>query len=257
MVEKVLIAEENGEFLRALTAGLKERGAQICTVPKDGATLLKSVHTFRPDVVVCEAFMAQFDALAVLNMLRKEYADASPSVIVLSGADNGRFEKQILQAGADYYMIKPCSASLVLDRIALLTDARAEPQSDRFSTLREGVTDLQVMVSDIMRELGVPAHIKGYTYLREAIVMTVNSQDLMSSVTKVLYPTVARKYDTTASRVERAIRHAIEVAWDRGDIDVLNSYFGYTIQTSRGKPTNSEFIAMIADKLRLKLRKIS
>ena len=117
--------------------------------------------------------------------------------------------------------------------------------------------DLEETVSDIMHELGVPAHIKGYQYLRTSIMLSVDSPEMMSSVTRVLYPTVAKKYGTTSSRVERAIRHAIEVAWDRGDIDVLNSYFGYTIQNSRGKPTNSEFIAMISDRLRLKLKKIS
>ena len=121
------------------------------------------------------------------------------------------------------------------------------------SKLQE-TTDLQMTVSEIMHQIGVPAHIKGYQYLREAIVLSINDREMMSSVTKVLYPTVAKMYSTTSSRVERAIRHAIEVAWDRGDVDVLSSYFGYTIQNTRGKPTNSEFIAMISDKLRLRLK---
>ena len=143
------------------------------------------------------------------------------------------------------------------ERIAGLTGALGKENGTVVRLGGRNDTDLEIVVSDIMHELGVPAHIKGYQYLREAILLTVNSPDMMSSVTKVLYPTVAKTFNTTASRVERAIRHAIEVAWDRGDIDVLSSYFGYTIQNSRGKPTNSEFIAMISDKLRLKRKKIS
>ena len=257
MKEKVLIAEENGPFLQSLTAALIERGFECAAVPKDGAALLKTCGSYRPDIVIAEAFMAQYDAIAVLGLLGGQTQGKRPAVIVLSGADNGRFEQQILNAGADYYLIKPCTAAMIAERAELILRQGAGAPSGRIVPLNTGETDLQIMVSDIMHELGVPAHIKGYTYLREAIIMTVNAQELMSSVTKVLYPTVAKKYGTTASRVERAIRHAIEVAWDRGDIDVLGAYFGYTIQNSRGKPTNSEFIAMIADKIRLKLRKIS
>ena len=161
------------------------------------------------------------------------------------------FEQEILSAGADYYFLKPFDINMMAQRITQLT-GWSKDKGD--ITKLHDTNDLQVTVSEIMHQIGVPAHIKGYQYLREAIVLSVNDKEMMNSVTKVLYPTVAKMYSTTASRVERAIRHAIEVAWDRGDIDVLSSYFGYTIQNTRGKPTNSEFIAMISDKLRLRMK---
>ena len=170
--------------------------------------------------------------------------------MVMSSSDNQRFEQEVLRAGADYYFLKPFDINILAQRINQLT-GWSKTQGD---VTKQDNVDLQVTVSEIMHQIGVPAHIKGYQYLREAIMLSINDREMMSSVTKVLYPTVAKMYSTTASRVERAIRHAIEVAWDRGDVDVLSSYFGYTIQSTRGKPTNSEFIAMISDKLRLRMK---
>ncbi len=256
--KKVLIAEESGVFLHDLVEALRENDFETRAVPKDGARLLEAAAEFRPDVVIAEAFMAQYDAVAVLGLLQAKHTVEMPTVIVLSNVDNGHFEQQILGAGASYYFIKPCAPKMIAERVSQLCRTAPAAAGGRIIRLQtDAQPDLEILISDIMHELGVPAHIKGYQYLREAILLTVNSHELMSSVTKVLYPTVAEKFDTTASRVERAIRHAIEVAWDRGDIDVLSAYFGYTIQNSRGKPTNSEFIAMIADKLRLKMKKIS
>ena len=171
-----------------------------------------------------------------------------PMIIVLSSVDNMRFESEILNGGADYYFLKPVEAEIIAQRISQLSGWQKGGATEKSSS------DLEVVVSEIMHQIGVPAHIKGYQYLREAIILSINNTEMMGSVTKLLYPTVAKTFKTTSSRVERAIRHAIEVAWDRGDVDVLSSYFGYTIQSSRGKPTNSEFIAMIADKLRLQLK---
>ena len=171
-----------------------------------------------------------------------------PMLIVLSSVDNMRFESEILNSGADYYFLKPVDANIIAQRITQLAGWKNTCTHERTEN------DLEVVVSEIMHQIGVPAHIKGYQYLREAIILSINNTEMMGSVTKLLYPTVAKTFKTTSSRVERAIRHAIEVAWDRGDVDVLSSYFGYTIQSSRGKPTNSEFIAMIADKLRLRLK---
>ena len=170
--------------------------------------------------------------------------------MVMSSSDNQRFEQEVLSAGADYYFLKPFDINILAQRINQLT-GWSKTQGD---VTKQDNVDLQVTVSEIMHQIGVPAHIKGYQYLREAIMLSINDREMMSSVTKVLYPTVAKMYSTTASRVERAIRHAIEVAWDRGDVDVLSSYFGYTIQSTRGKPTNSEFIAMISDKVRLRMK---
>ncbi len=250
--KKVLISEENGDFLKNTVSALRSYGFECITVAKDGSELISAVQKYSPDIVLAEAFLARFDALAVLKLLPTLHLEKKPFVIILSNADNGVFEQQLLAAGADYYFIRPVDIGTMAERIAQLSGWGNGENQHIIKLKTGGEADLQETVSDIMHELGVPAHIKGYQYLRESIILTVNSPDIMGSVTKVLYPTVAKTFNTTASRVERAIRHAIEVAWDRGDIDVLSSYFGYTIQTSRGKPTNSEFIAMIADHLALR-----
>jgi two-component system response regulator (stage 0 sporulation protein A) len=163
-------------------------------------------------------------------------------------------QKELIDAGADYYFLKPFDTNAMAERLIQLSGWKNErtPIVVKDNVVTD--TQLEIMITDIIHQIGVPAHIKGYHYLREAIVLSIKNSEIINSVTKLLYPTVAKKHGTTSSRVERAIRHAIEVAWDRGDIDVLNSYFGYTIQNERGKPTNSEFIAMISDKLRLKLK---
>lgn len=159
-----------------------------------------------------------------------------------------------MAAGADYYFLKPFDLDILAERISQLTGWNTAGQENIRKVSSDVQGNLEVVVSEIMHQIGVPAHIKGYQYLREAIILSINDSEMMNSVTKLLYPTVAKTFKTTPSRVERAIRHAIEVAWDRGDVDVLSSYFGYTIQNSRGKPTNSEFIAMISDKLRLRMK---
>ena len=159
-----------------------------------------------------------------------------------------------MNQGASYFVIKPYDISTLLDSLLTIMNKRQSSGDIRKLNSNAGI---EVKVTDILHQIGVPAHIKGYHYLRDSIIMSVEHPEIINAVTKQLYPSVAKKYDTTSSRVERAIRHAIEVAWDRGDVDVLNSYFGYTIHISRGKPTNSEFIAMIADKLRLQLKNAS
>ena len=174
--------------------------------------------------------------------------------MAMSSFDNQRLEKEMLDAGAGYYFLKPFDINTMAERIIQLSHWQNETEPIVVKSNVISDTELELMITEIIHEIGVPAHIKGYHYLREAIILSVKNSEIINSVTKLLYPTVAKTHKTTASRVERAIRHAIEVAWDRGDIDVLNSYFGYTIQNDRGKPTNSEFIAMISDKLRLKLK---
>ena len=255
--KKVLIAGDHGEFLKNAVSSFRTYGFETVTVPRDGTEVVKALEAHSPDVFVTEAFLSHFDALAVLKLMPTLKLKKRPVTVVLVGVENSLFEQQLLSAGADYYFIKPVDVGCMTERIAGLAGQDGKSPSNVVRLKTAADTDLEIVVSDIMHELGVPAHIKGYQYLREAIILTVNTPDMMSSVTKVLYPTVAKTFSTTASRVERAIRHAIEVAWDRGDIDVLSSYFGYTIQNSRGKPTNSEFIAMISDKLRLKRKKIS
>jgi two-component system response regulator (stage 0 sporulation protein A) len=194
--------------------------------------------------------MPRMDALGVLRELDNMHLDKRPLVMVLSSTDNQRFESEVLKAGADYYFLKPYNPEMLAERIIQFSSLH------NASVNQSGVKDLDVVVSQIMHQIGVPAHIRGYQYLREAIILSINNSEMISSVTKILYPTVAKTFKTTPSRVERAIRHAIEVAWDRGDVDVLSSYFGYTIQNERGKPTNSEFIAMISDNLKLRMKTV-
>lgn len=254
--KKVLIAHENGDFLRNMLSSLRGCGFECLSVSKNGEELMDAVKKEQPDVIIMDAFMARYDALAVLKLLPSAKLSVKPYTVVLSNSDNGVFEQQVLSSGADYYFIRPVDIDVLTERVSFLT-GNGDTASNVVKLNKSTAPDLEITVSEIMHELGVPAHIKGYQYLRDAIIMSVNDPEMMNSVTKVLYPTVAKHFSTTSSRVERAIRHAIEVAWDRGDIDVLGAYFGYTIQNSRGKPTNSEFIAMIADKLRLKMKKIS
>lgn len=248
---KIMLAEDGTEYGAVCAKALRSYGYEVVSVPKDGTQILKQLQTNIPDVLLMDMFLLHTDALGVLNSLNELHLPRKPVVVVTSGVDNVRFEHEVLAAGADYYILKPFDMEVLAQRIEQLTGWKQQGKS---SVVSGGTQSLEVIVSDIMHQIGVPAHIKGYQYLREAIISCVNDTEMMSSVTKLLYPSVAKTFKTTPSRVERAIRHAIEVAWDRGDVDVLSSYFGYTIQNSRGKPTNSEFIAMISDKLRLRLK---
>lgn len=251
---KVLIADNSAEFGQPCANCLKTYGIDAVTIPKDGVLLLSEIKTMTPDVVLADVFMPKLDAIGVLKELGRQKLSKKPLVLVMSVFDNPRLEKQTLGAGAAYYFLKPVDYEILADRILQLTEIKKEPEF--ITALSKGITDnqLELMITEIIHQIGVPAHIKGYHYLREAIILCIKDGEMINSVTKILYPTVAKMYNTTSSRVERAIRHAIEVAWDRGDIDILNSYFGYTVHNQRGKPTNSEFIAMIADKLRLRLK---
>ncbi|MBR3149390.1 MAG: sporulation transcription factor Spo0A [Eubacterium sp.] len=168
----------------------------------------------------------------------------------MAGVAAPKFEEEIIKSGSDFHFIKPIRPELVAKRIQQFLTQQTDGRVAMVTN------NLEALVSDIMRQIGVPAHIKGYQYLRTSIILCVNDKEMLGSVTKILYPTVAKQYNTTASRVERAIRHAIEVAWNRGDVDVLSSFFGYTIQAERGKPTNSEFIAMIADNISLNYKNV-
>lgn len=252
---KVMIADPSADFGQPCAAALRHRGMEAITVEKDGSRLTELIAEHRPDVVLADFFLPKLDMLGVLEQVSAMKWDKKPLMLVMSVFDNPRFEQQSLAAGASYYFLKPIDFTILGDRILSL--CRQSGELLPVGTSRGGApdpTELELMVTDIIHQIGVPAHIKGYHYLREAILLSVRTPEIINSVTKRLYPTVAKQFDTTSSRVERAIRHAIEVAWDRGNVDTLNSYFGYTIQSDRGKPTNSEFIAMIADKLRLRLK---
>ncbi len=247
---KVLIADDTTEFGQNCSKVLKSLNMEVYLCPKDGNRVIESIKSFKPDAVLVDIFMANLDALGVIKFANT-VEPKKPQVFVMSSFDNPQLEIQTLNAGAAYYLIKPFDIHVLGERIIQITSLQNKEKGDAESVSN---SDLELMITEIIHQIGVPAHIKGYHYLREAIVLSILNPDVINSVTKILYPTVAKKHKTTASRVERAIRHAIEVAWDRGNVDVLNSYFGYTIDNNRGKPTNSEFIAMIADKLRLRLK---
>ena len=244
---RVLVADAGEEFRRILVEQLeREAGMEVSGQTGDGAEVLRLCAQDPPDVLVMDLVLAQTDGVEVLQELARR--EDRPRVLVLSGFVRGSVAELAAASGADYYMLKPCRLTAVAERIrqlAALQETEAEDSGE------EQARKLEHVVTSIIHEIGVPAHIKGYQYLREAIIIAVGDMDVINAVTKILYPEVAKRYGTTASRVERAIRHAIEVAWDRGDLETLQKYFGYTVSNAKGKPTNSEFIAMIADRLQL------
>lgn len=250
---KIMIAEDGTEFGKNCSSVLRAEGFDVSMIAKDGMLVIERINEIKPDVLIMDSFMPHVDGLGVLSKIREMRLEKRPVIMLMSSVDNSEFEKEVIAAGADYYFIKPFDADMLAQRIKQITAWKNRNMKNEITEM-SGTDDLEVIVSEIMHQIGVPAHIKGYQYLRTAIILSISDRMMLESVTKVLYPTVAKIYKTTPSRVERAIRHAIEVAWDRGDVDVLSSYFGYTIQNTRGKPTNSEFIAMISDKLRLKLK---
>ncbi len=249
---KILIADDSTEFGRSCATVLKNYGMEVILCPKDGNRVINEIKNQHPDVVLADVFMPSLDVLGVLSWMETQEKSQRPMLMAMSSFDNPRLEAETLTAGASYYFLKPFDTGVLAERILQLSGWKNLDLTE--TGFRSSDADLELMITDIIHQIGVPAHIKGYHYLREAIFLAVNDGEIINSVTKLLYPSVAKKFATTSSRVERAIRHAIEVAWDRGDVDVLNSYFGYTIHNGRGKPTNSEFIAMIADKLRLRLK---
>lgn len=252
---KVLIADENADIRAQLREQLAECGPHSVEEAANGEEALTKIARTHPDVVIVDLWLSKIDGIGLIRQASKiSYApDPKPAFMLVSMINNPQIFIEATNAGADLCVLKPFDAQSLsqhIDALAKSRRARHTTQSGR----AVAAPDIETQVTKIIHQIGVPAHIKGYQYLRTAILLTIEDSDIINSVTKVLYPTVAKKYDTTTSRVERAIRHAIEVAWDRGDIDTLNSYFGYTVQNSRGKPTNSEFIAMIADNLRLKYK---
>ena len=249
---RVLVADSNEDFRNLMTELLRcEEDMEPVGCAADGIDALALTAEYRPDILVLDLVLSKLDGLEVLHRLHE--ACPETKALVVSGFYNDKVIADSAAAGACYFIPKPCDASTLMGRIrqirsysgkAALTVGAPQPGRNEPS--------LEAMVTDIIHEIGVPAHIKGYQYLREAIMLTINDMDIINAVTKVLYPTVAKKFSTTPSRVERAIRHAIEVAWDRGDIETLQKFFGYTVSNIKGKPTNSEFIAMIADCLSLR-----
>ncbi len=253
---KILIADENAQARKELRDELNRAGYRNVEEAANGEEALVKLSRFHPDVAIVDVWLSKLDGVGVLRNSRAiDYSpDRAPAFIVVSMASSPELLMQATSAGASLCMPKPYDSASLIAHISSLTQNRVIERPIPLTSSAERVPDIEAQVTKIIHQLGVPAHIKGYQYLRTAILLTIKDSDIINSVTKVLYPSVAKRYATTTSRVERAIRHAIEVAWDRGDVDTLNNYFGYTIQNNRGKPTNSEFIAMIADNLRLKYK---
>ncbi len=245
---KILICDENGEERKKIAECFIKNGVRTPDEAESGDVAIKMARSIKYDLIIVDLWLSGVDGIGVIKTVKA----LSPSVsfILLSPINKHHILMEASEVGADICILKPFSEASLISHAESLTKSSDLSNGD-LSTTRP---DIESQVTKIIHQIGVPAHIKGYQYLRTAILMTIDDNDIINSVTKVLYPTVAKKYKTTTSRVERAIRHAIEVAWDRGDVDTLNSYFGYTIQNTRGKPTNSEFIAMIADNLRLKYK---
>ncbi len=247
---KILICDESREERNALVDSLRKEGYHTVDAAECGEEATKMLGELNYDLVIVDLWISGIDGIGLIRSAKKYAKGNLPSFILTSSINKQSLLIEASDAGADMCLLKPYDMSSMLSHVRTLVKMR----NGNKNIVSDPVTDMEAQVTKIIHQIGVPAHIKGYQYLRTAILMTIEDNDIINAVTKILYPTVAKKYQTTTSRVERAIRHAIEVAWDRGDVDTLNSYFGYTIQNSRGKPTNSEFIAMIADNLRLKYK---
>lgn len=253
----LVIADANDDF-RHVCAQAMQTGDGIALLAEvsDGESLMQAISNYQPDVVLMDLILPRFDGFAVLKALQNQERER-PAVIVLTAFSNPGVISDAAALGAYYFFTKPCDFSELLDRIRAVGKSGGKASGmplPAAQQLNKPEQRLETMVTEIIHEIGIPAHIKGYQYIREAIILTVRDMDLINAVTKALYPMVAKRYNTTPSRVERAIRHAIEVAWDRGDIEILQKYFGYTVSNIKGKPTNSEFIALIADRLQLRLK---
>lgn len=253
----IFIADDNTEFVSALVAFLnEEEDFQVVGTANDGRTAIEAIQNLKPDVVLLDIIMLHVDGIGVLEKLN-EMPDINPICIMMSAVGQDKVTSHSMALGAQYYIIKPFEMDILARRIRELvgkSEVKAPATITNMKYINKPKPSLEAMVTNIIHEVGVPAHIKGYQYLRDGIMMVVEDIEIINQITKQLYPDLAKKYKTTPSRVERAIRHAIEVGWGRGQIETVENIFGYTVNANKGKPTNSEFIAMIADKLRIELK---
>lgn len=246
----VAIADDNELMLQLLEEIISEdKELELVGKAKDGVEALEIIKDKQPDIMLLDVVMPNLDGLGVLEKVRNDKdIKIHPSFLMISAVGKEKITEEAFEMGADYYIMKPFDQENIIKQIK-----KAKIRKDNDSGRNATRKSLETEVTNIIHEVGVPAHIKGYQYLRDAIIMSVNDMEMLNSITKILYPTIAKKYQTTSSRVERAIRHAIEVAWSRGKMDTIDTLFGYTINTGKGKPTNSEFIALITDKIRLEM----
>ncbi|MCI9246631.1 MAG: sporulation transcription factor Spo0A [Clostridia bacterium] len=269
MSEKItiLVADDNNDFTATLSSYLEqEEEMEIIGVARDGNEAYDMVLELQPDIILLDMIMPHLDGLGVLEKISETDMEKRPLSIILSAVGQDKITQKAIALGAQYYIVKPFDINVLVKRMKELKNYQPA-QFKNFITReiknqyidiaperKKDQENLEALVTNVIHEVGVPAHIKGYQYLREAIMMVIRDTEVINQITKQLYPEIAGKYHTTPSRVERAIRHAIEVAWGRGQADTVENIFGYTVSANRGKPTNSEFIAMIADKLRLELK---
>lgn len=265
--KKILIADDNREFCEILSKFiLMEGDFAIAGIARDGLEALDKIKEMEPDILILDIIMPHLDGLGVLESLHKLNLKKLPKVVILSAVGQDQITQKAINLGADYYVVKPFDFKIFIKRLKQIVGGQSEteitsrndyiqiPPANPKNT--DTSRSLEARITNVIHEIGVPAHIKGYLYLREAITMVIQDMELLGAVTKELYPNIAERFSTTPSRVERAIRHAIEVAWTRGKIDTIDKIFGYTVNTNKGKPTNSEFIAMVADKLRLEIEMV-
>lgn len=262
---KVMIVDDNKEFVKLLKMYINSQSdMEVVCVANDGKNVSELIRVHRPDILLLDIIMPEKDGLTVLEEISNDNDMVIPTIIVMSAIGQERITQKAISLGATYYVVKPFDMSTLVDRLRDLIAPEIVPIESTNSTVcytNMNTTvpmraNIEVRVTKIIHDVGVPAHIKGYQYIREAIILAIENEEVINSITKVLYPTLAKKFETTPSRVERAIRHAIEVAWNRGQIEMHDKIFGYTVNSNKGKPTNSEFIAMIADKLRLEEKSV-
>ncbi len=264
---QIVISDDNKDFCDILSEYLnKQEDMEVVGVAHNGREACSMIQTKEPDVVILDVIMPHLDGIGVLEKINTINLKKRPVFIMLSAVGQDKITQKALNLGAEYYIIKPFDMETLIKRIRQLkSNTQVIKNSSHSSSLPQvtssGETEyklsalgLEKEVTSVIHEIGIPAHIKGYQYLRDAIIMAINDMDILNSITKQLYPNIAKKYNTTPSRVERAIRHAIEVAWSRGKMDTIDKLFGYTVNNGKGKPTNSEFVALIADRLRLELQ---
>ncbi len=252
----VLIAGDNKDFCDILCGHInKQKDMTVIAAAKDGEEAVEKILKEKPDIALIDGIMPKLDGIGVLERLKEKNEKNSTKCIILTAITREQITRRAFELGAYYYIAKPFDMDLLVERIRQLGEpVNGSAISKNICIARNSEYDLETRVTNVLHEIGVPAHIRGYHYMREAILMAINDIDVLNYITKELYPTIAKKCNTTPSRVERAIRHAIEVAWSRGRVDAIDNLFGYTINSHKGKPTNSEFIALIADRLRLELK---
>lgn len=260
---KIVIADDNREFCDVLASHINlQPDMEVVGIAIDGIDAMNKIRDNKPDIAIIDGIMPRLDGIGVLERLEKLRLDQpeqsnQPLTIMLSALSQDKIVQKALDLGASYYMVKPFDTDALIERVRQLLQVKPATKTAFSSTISRPQAignqthDLETKVTNILHEIGVPAHIRGYHYMREAIMMSVDDMDVLNYITKELYPSIAKKCNTTPSRVERAIRHAIEVAWNRGKVDAIDALFGYTVNNHKGKPTNSEFIALIADRLRL------